>query len=334
MSLNITIDDTSPLVMYSSGGMWWDVRQNASDPSLYNGTVHQATSTNATAALDFSGSSITVYGRSNRGYIASVDSTLNWMHDPPTNGSNILFHQDNLDMGFHTVYVGNFANFQGPELDFSLDRFVVGARLGETNATLEEMTIESHDPAVRGFGNITTVPVGRNGTSLYATGEGSGIAFNFTGASLAIYSPPWTPGLPPAGQYSIYLNSTTTPPGKTDKPFMSYPGSMNGQGELRFFANGLPQGEHRVAIVNANEALGFDYATYTRPDEYVTYPWMCWSNCSTTNGSGQQTGPGYKQVLQGPSTSNGGTTRAVIGTGTALSVIGMWLSLQMISGKL
>ncbi|WWD18414.1 hypothetical protein CI109_102864 [Kwoniella shandongensis] len=335
MSVNITIDDTSPLVHYSSGGAGWDIRQNASDSTLYNGTYHKATSTSATVTLDFSGSSITVYGRSNRGYIASVDSTLNFFNESLTvkRGSNVLFHADDLDFGFHTVYVGNFGNFEGPELDFELDSFVVGAKIGQENGTLPLKYIESDDPVVKGFGNVSTIAGGRNGTSLYATGANSGISFSFTGASLAIYSPPWNPSLPSPSQYSVYINSSTIPPGKNDKPFTSYPGSTNGAGELRFFANGLSEGQHTVAIVNYQGSFGFDYATYTRPDRYVHYSNVCWANCATTGvDSTKQQGPGYVQSQQPQQTQSSFATQQITaGTGRGIAIGLLLASLMALS---
>nr|XP_031864145.1 uncharacterized protein CI109_000055 [Kwoniella shandongensis]KAA5531217.1 hypothetical protein CI109_000055 [Kwoniella shandongensis] len=342
MSLNITIGDTSSLIMYSRGGIGWEALQNASDSSLYGGTYHKTNDTGATVSLDFSGSAITIYGRSNRGYFAAIDTNIT---APYVTGSNVLFHRDDLSMGFHTVTISNFANFQGPDLDFELNRFVVGATDGSDSDTLTQTIVESDHPAVRGFGNVTSLDGGRNGTSLYANGPGAGISLNFTGldkprlifcetllqlgASIEIYSPPWNPTLPVSSQYAVYLNSSSIPPSKDDKPFASYPGGTNGHGKLAFFANGLPQGQHRVLIVNENDgAFGFDYAEVSKPDRYAEYEWMCWSNCSTTGvNSIRQQGPGYSQPQPTASTLKSGTGRMMDrktgGLGFSVTVIGL-----------
>lgn len=117
------------------------------------------------------------------------------------------------------------------------------------SATLSESTIESDSPALQTFGKIETHNVGRNGSTPFAVDQNSGFAFNFTGSAVAVYSPPWGDGVPQRAQYQVYLNSSI-PPAKTDRVWLNLPGGTNGNGALQFFATGLPEGEHRVALVN------------------------------------------------------------------------------------
>lgn len=55
--------------------------------------------------------------------------------------------------------------------------------------------------------------------------------------------------------YSVYINATGSPPTFEVVPFARYPGKKGPANQI-FFAAGLPQGQHRVVVVNEGERLG------------------------------------------------------------------------------
>jgi hypothetical protein len=119
----------------------------------------------------------------------------------------------------------------------------------QTSATLDETIIQSDSPQLKTFGKIESKDVGGNGSTPFAVEQNAGFAFNFTGSAVAVYSPPYGDGVPLRAQYAVYFNSSI-PPSATDRMWLVLPGQTNGNGALQFFAAGLPEGEHRVALVN------------------------------------------------------------------------------------
>lgn len=94
--------------------------------------------------------------------------------------------------------------------------------------------------------------------------------------------------------YSVYFN-VSAPPDSSVVPFARYPGKAGPANQI-FFAGDLPQGEHKVVVVNEGERLGMSFlawyslkvdglglrqAMVLLPNYYNNVSQTCWSGCKT-----------------------------------------------------
>ncbi|WVQ94258.1 hypothetical protein IAU59_001337 [Kwoniella sp. CBS 9459] len=321
---SIFVNSTSPLISYSNGGADWNTI-GASDPRVFS----NAKATNVTDAaftMDFSGSQITAFGRSGGMYNVTLDGVSNTVRRAVQDG---LLFTKGFDQAFHTFSINILSGeAQGSEVDFEFGGFLVGGYVGSasSNATVDDFSdnyIEYGSDQVQPFGKTTDMSGGRNGTSTYSFGTGSGVALKFTGSQISVYSPPYEEGGPTRGDYSVYINSSI-PPSADDVVFDTISVENNGTtGSLAFFGFGLPGGEHTLVLTNAQDdgrAFAFDYARYITPRVPAIFLKQCWSDCS--DDPYRQSGPGYSVVEErgGGATPNGAVSRITSDKGAMMTI--------------
>ncbi|OCF43118.1 hypothetical protein I317_03087 [Kwoniella heveanensis CBS 569] len=306
---SLFVNSTSPLVSYSNGGADWSTI-GASDPRVFS-DARITNATNAGFTMDFSGSQITAFGRSSGLFNVTLDGVSNTVQGSSQEG--VLFTKG-FDQAFHTFSLSTLSGGdQGSSVDLEFGGFLVGGYIGSSssNATFDDFSdhyIEHNSEQVQAFGNTTDVSGGRNGTSTYSFGTGSGVALKFNGSQISVYSPPLEGNQPARGDYSVYINSSI-PPTADDVPFDTITVENNSTtGRLSFFAFGLPGGEHTLVLTNTQNdgsAFAFDYAKYITPRVPAIFLKQCWSNCS--DDPYRQSGPGYSEVEEraGGATPNG-----------------------------
>ncbi|WVF66649.1 hypothetical protein IAT40_001390 [Kwoniella sp. CBS 6097] len=320
---SLFVNSTSPLIRYSNGGADWST-VGASDPRIF-ADARTTNMTDATFTMDFSGSQITAFGRSSGQYNVTLDGVSSIFGSSEQEG--VLFTKGS-DQAFHTFSISTLSSGgDNSAVDFEFGGFLVGGYIGSSssNATFDDFSdhyIEHDSSQVQAFGNTTDLPGGRNGTSTYAYGTGSGVALKFNGSQISVYSPPVGADQPARGNYSVYLNSSV-PPSADDIPFDTISVDNTSTGRLSFFAFGLPGGEHTLVLASAqddNTAFAFDYARYITPRVPAIFLKQCWSNCS--DDPYRQSGPGYSEVQEraGGPTPNEAMTMLPSQKGLALIV--------------
>lgn len=88
-----------------------------------------------------------------------------------------------------------------------------------------------------------------NGTSIYTQGPDHAVSFNFTGSAVYIFGDQ----VDDHGLYSIYFNGSSTPYGTYNGRSGcggGYKKECEKLGTLKFFAGGLPMGQHTLKLVN------------------------------------------------------------------------------------
>ncbi|KAF7334552.1 hypothetical protein MVEN_02285100 [Mycena venus] len=108
-AMNVLVDDTDPLVHYSSG---WQ-RPSSGKPQEYNSTTHESLSPDEPATFSFTGTSITVFGtvanNGDAGMKISIDGRPSGsfdVDDQSTQGHNMRFwNASDLEDTLHTLTV-------------------------------------------------------------------------------------------------------------------------------------------------------------------------------------------------------------------------------------
>ncbi|WVW86124.1 hypothetical protein I302_108164 [Kwoniella bestiolae CBS 10118] len=136
-----TIDDISPSITYDQTG--WNTT-GSSDTQYYNSTQHVSTIPSSTMTMNFTGSSVQLFGSVNNdhgNYSISLDGVIEGMYSA-TNWEHLsgvsLFLASGLEDGPHTLQLTNLGKSNITTIDF--DYAVV-------NSTIKPATSES-DPAV------------------------------------------------------------------------------------------------------------------------------------------------------------------------------------------
>ncbi|KAG8908419.1 hypothetical protein FRB99_006624 [Tulasnella sp. 403] len=136
---NVTIEDASPVIIYSPAGAWGEGTQNL---DKYSGNSVRVTNVyNATASFQFNGTGVWVYGarrNSHGAYLASIDgkTTLSnaFINSTTPDLSIPLFGAPNLQPGIHTVSLKNV--FTDPsEQWLNIDNIVVEMQLPDQSLT-------------------------------------------------------------------------------------------------------------------------------------------------------------------------------------------------------
>ncbi|KAJ6580983.1 hypothetical protein B0H19DRAFT_930260 [Mycena capillaripes] len=261
LPLNITIDDTSPLITYN--GEW---PQSFSPVAFmmrraYAGSYTSTTWQNASATFQFWGTWVMVNGSKND-YHGNYTVTLDGSEYPqsgyvpyPGVWNTSLFISDQLEPGHHTLIISN-DEWQTLDIDSITWSCDVGGK-NDTNSSLQTTTVDDKDAA------FTYLPHGSwdmkpsnltmfHGATAHSTNL-SKASVNFTFSvsdAVAIYG---TTG-PGHSQYSVW------PPDKPSQEFSASRDVFSSQ-VLLYAGEHFGPGNHTVMMVNEGSGLfQVDYA--------------------------------------------------------------------------
>ncbi|TDL28167.1 hypothetical protein BD410DRAFT_348751 [Rickenella mellea] len=259
--LNFTVDDTSPIFRYepysdgvgsNNGWQTWysDSGFNSQPGEEGSGESFHLTSFNgANVSLNFFGSGITLFGRSNCSYNILVNGVLTpWNSTSAPVDEDILFAASMLPLGDHsiTLTVKSAGNDSSDQLWF--DKAVVSADTGIM--ALNTTVIDNQDRSTLSYsGSWSTysdpqVPSASNPSPFhFTTTEGSATSMQFRGRAVAVHGKSSVGN----GRYSVSLDGNVdTYNGST---FWMVPDA------LLYFQDGLDESEmHSLNITNLDES--------------------------------------------------------------------------------
>ncbi|KJA20057.1 hypothetical protein HYPSUDRAFT_43686 [Hypholoma sublateritium FD-334 SS-4] len=272
-TLTLSLEDTSPLLVYSSNSTssQWSAGSSQGDPFLdqYSDGTFTLTQVNgANASFAFFGTGVQIYGakRSNHGlYQVIIDSLVY----PAVNGAEpvspvfqtALFSTIALHPGYHTVTI---ANEQALFLD--VDFIMYQTPIGLDNETLLVTTFQdgdtpfSYSPALQWSSTPSNIGMFSAGSGHVTTSGGAYADITFEGDAIALYGPVGPTGSP----YSVQLDSSTP------SNYSAYKSVYRAQ-QMLFQASNLGGGQHSVRVQsqapdNSALSLGIDYAqVFTAP---------------------------------------------------------------------
>ncbi|KAF9026830.1 hypothetical protein BDZ89DRAFT_952648 [Hymenopellis radicata] len=268
-TLNTTIDDSSPLILYSPEGSW-EQGNAEDDPELerYWGESYTHTfQEGAEAWFGFEGTGVTIFGarRDFRGeYTVRLDGQLvetsSAFVDGPGEYQSVLYNVTGLDQTRHSVVMRNSGN-----MSLDIDCIYWTAEVGE--GSYKESPPQLLDDTQSAF---TWTPKGAwtaptndlvkfmNATGHSTTHAGASVNYTFTsyntsyiGDAVSIYG---TIG-PQNSRYTVQLDD------KEPQNFSAVRQTYDVQ-VLLFQANNLDSGEHSVIVQNEDRdrMLQIDYA--------------------------------------------------------------------------
>ncbi|KAJ6587195.1 hypothetical protein DFH09DRAFT_1359620 [Mycena vulgaris] len=190
-SFNLTIDDSSPLILYNPSGAWQDASSNDTAGLAYTGnTLHSTTAPGATATINFNGTGISIYGgrRPSYGrYTMSVDGTT--VMDSTATGDGLEVQQllgsaSGLANGPHTAVLTS----TGVGMD--IDWVNLETQIGTAESTTTSVLYDDTHPALTYAGSWNTVnnnPSYSNSTLHYTGAAGAAVSLAFSGNAVAVY---------------------------------------------------------------------------------------------------------------------------------------------------
>ncbi|KAF9050294.1 hypothetical protein BJ165DRAFT_1402045 [Panaeolus papilionaceus] len=264
-----TIEDTSPLIVYSGEGGYndWKAGTSKDDSALdrYSQSSYTVTSTvNASASFFFYGTGVQIFGskRPTHGdYQITVDA---WVYDPKSGNATdaeglfqtSLFTTSSLKSAYHMVRMTNVGNGL-----LDLDFLTWQTPIGQPDEELITRTVQDTDSSFRyspeGAWNVTLPNQGTfaGGSGHQTTTLGATAELKFeVRDTVFIYGPVG----PNGGTYSVQLD---------EQPIMnltSYQTSYRPKTML-YQASNLGGGQHTVKVVstsysNSGRTLAIDYA--------------------------------------------------------------------------
>ncbi|KAH9484977.1 A type blood alpha-D-galactosamine galactosaminidase [Psilocybe cubensis] len=278
-TLSTTIEDTSPVIIYSGNGGDWVAGSSTNDSlaSLYSqGSFTLTSRNNANASFSFYGTGVQIFGakRNNHGpYQVTIDSTtyaqVSGQAADPGSFQTSLFSTVALTNGFHKVTIVN----QGSTF-LDIDFITWQTPVGSSDEPLLSSTIQDSEsafvytPESAWNGSPPNVGMFSGGTGHTSTTAGSSVEFTFTGkfpcqlhgSAVEIFGP-----VGPSGAvFSAQLDSSNPTNFTTNKPYYR-------PQQLLFQAGNLGNGKHTVKFIQQswdNSALSFsiDFAqVFTTP---------------------------------------------------------------------
>ncbi|KAF9462292.1 hypothetical protein BDZ94DRAFT_1166190 [Collybia nuda] len=263
-SLNITIEDTSPVISYSTG---WRAGHSSGDQSANRYSQSSFTVTNvqgATASFSFNGTSVGIFGakRGNHGaYQVKLDSTLYPPNSGKANDPGIfqtpLFSAAGLSQGFHTV---TLTNQEGSFLDID---FITWETTVGTNSSgnFYVNTVQDTSPSFTYLPSETDwgVPSKNIGSFMGGSGHattksGASLTYSFdVGESVSLYGPVG----PDGSLFAVHVDGSSASAYTTVQEFYT-PQS------LLYHASSLGPGSHNLTLIcqpiNPQQTFAVDYA--------------------------------------------------------------------------
>jgi len=250
MAMNLTIDDSSPLILYGPSGAWQDASSNdTAGLSYFGNSLHSTTAPGATATINFNGTGISIYGghRPEYGtYTLSVDGTT--VASGTATGVGIEVQQvlgsaSGLANGPHTAVLTS----TGVGMD--IDAVNVNTQVGSVGSTTTSTLYDDSNPAVTyaGTWDTSNEPAYVNSTLHYTQAAGAAASLSFSGNAVAIYG---TVSPDHANiQISVDGHSTLVNGGA------DYVSALHPQ-TLLYYANNLDSTQHMLIITNPGQQTG------------------------------------------------------------------------------
>ncbi|KAI0958907.1 hypothetical protein AcV7_004591 [Taiwanofungus camphoratus] len=257
VAFNISLDDSSPLIIYSPSNAWVDTPGGDSlSPSYSQASLHTTCLDGATASITFNGTGIWLYGghRPNYGsYTLSVDGSV-ILHanasstEPITR--QLLGGLTGFSMGEHTVVLANAGNGS-----VDLDSLVFETHMGGAGAHLTNLTLDDTNTKIM-YGPAASDWVSANSSGFYnntlhyTETPGAQASLGFSGAAVAVYGTV----SPEHGNYTVTLDGQVS---------RLISGGNARTLHSQYFAENLGPQEHFLVLT------GMDAGKYTDLD-YVT----------------------------------------------------------------
>ncbi|KAL1745375.1 hypothetical protein HDZ31DRAFT_73608 [Schizophyllum fasciatum] len=255
-ALTTTIEDTSPLISYSSG--WLPGDSSLDDlASQYSSSNFMATKTmGATMAFTFNGSAVAIYGarRPNHGryqikldgeFVAEMDG-----HADQDKLQQELYSVDGLDAsrgaGPHTIELTNLEQ-QFLDVDFiTWDSSVDDDTIVHTWQDTDTAFAYDSDWST----NVSNAGSFLGGTGHTASISGSAAHFTFAGTGVTLYGPVG----PTYGAYSVYVDGVPIASNNgTDLAEFSANKTQYSAKEVLFHASGLADAQHVLDVVSQSD---------------------------------------------------------------------------------
>ncbi|KAK8845599.1 hypothetical protein IAR55_006315 [Kwoniella newhampshirensis] len=351
---NITIDDFDSVITYSDYGQWttpnpqdhptwYNASQDVTGVPWHEATIHWTTIPSASFGLNFTATSIWIYGSlntTNTNYTVTLDGQSQPGSGTAGDGRVVLYESTSLTAGGHEISVTN----QGGGL--GLDLVILGYDLG---SGLTNNTLDDAGPSIAYQGTWTSEGGSFfNGSSIYTQGPNNSLSFNFSGSALYVYGDQ----VNDHGYFSLYFNDSTTPyatyNGRSGCGTGAYEKGCEKLGTLKAFVGGLPAGQHSVRIMNESPQgsnatfFDFDYIEFTTPTTYpqFTINATCPNGvCGSGSGSGSTPSPSGNGGNTATSATTGPTGSASTASGAermlgwdgtlAWGVLGLWAMRRM-----
>ncbi|KAJ7902147.1 hypothetical protein B0H14DRAFT_2670137 [Mycena olivaceomarginata] len=189
-SFNLTIEDSSPLILYGPSGAWQDATAQDTAGLPYSGSsLHGTTAPGATATVNFNGTGIEFYGgyRPSYGtYTLSVDGKQVASGTSTSDGvetKRLLAAASGLPNGQHTAILTSTG--VGMDLDF----VNLSTQVGATGSTTTSTVFDDASSAITYAGTWDTSNTNAylNNTLHYTNAPGSAASLSFSGSAVAVY---------------------------------------------------------------------------------------------------------------------------------------------------
>jgi len=247
-SLNLTVEDSSPLITYSPSGAWRDALPLDTGGLAYSGgNFHSTATPGASVTITFNGTGISFFGGNRPDYGAftiTIDGNVvstGRASSPGVQVNQLLGSASGLKNGPHTAVLTN----TGPALD--IDH--IELQLGAAGSTTTTTVYDDADPAIVYAGDWSTSvnQVHQNSTLHYTQALGAAATLKFSGNGVAIYGTV----SPDHANLQISIDGKTT--------------LVNGMSNLvttlhantlLYYANDLDSSEHMLIVTNPGQQDG------------------------------------------------------------------------------
>ncbi|KAF7376412.1 hypothetical protein MSAN_00056700 [Mycena sanguinolenta] len=189
-SFNLTIEDSSPLVVYAPSGAWQDASAQDTAGLSYSGSSYHSTTTQgATATVNFNGTGIEFYGGYNPAYgtySLTVDGNVVGSGTSTSQGVSVrqlLASAAGLENGAHTAVLTSTG--VGMDIDF----VNLSTQVGAVGSTTTSAVFDDANTAVNyaGSWSISNTDAYLNNTLHYTQNAGSAASLSFSGNAVAVY---------------------------------------------------------------------------------------------------------------------------------------------------
>ncbi|KAG8908402.1 hypothetical protein FRB99_006607 [Tulasnella sp. 403] len=249
---NITIEESSPLIVYSPPDAWVE---GTDGEQLYSNNAFRSTRTyNATASFQFNGTGVWVHGgrkNTHGDYLASIDgvstSLTGFVNATLDVDSGPLFSAPNLNAGIHTVTLTDvYTNASAPWLN--IDYIVLEMEVpDETTRSVDDSEPSIlYNPTGGWASNDCTDVLQYISYTCHSTASNVGtMQLAFQGDTVAVIG-----GVGPNyGPYSVAIDGTSR--GRYTANWRHHHSL-----QLLYIASGLGSGNHTLMIQNTPQAAG------------------------------------------------------------------------------
>ncbi|KAJ7747270.1 hypothetical protein B0H16DRAFT_926842 [Mycena metata] len=251
-SYNLTIEDGSPLIIYSPSGAWVDATSTDTAGLPYSGnSFHSTTAQGATATLNFNGTGIEWYGGfqpSYGTYTLAVDGQTVASGTATNTGVEIrqlLGSALGLANGPHTAVLTSTG--VGIDLDF----VNLITQVGGVGSTTTSTVFDDASSSITYAGDWVTATANTdayaNNTLHYSQSVGAAASLSFSGNGVAVYGTV----APDHANVQVSIDGKTT----MVKTQLSSIAAQHAQ-TLLYYANDLDASQHMLIITNPGQQTG------------------------------------------------------------------------------